>query len=39
VVVRAALPWLSVLIGFLIVITYIPEVSLWPPNLLLGKPA
>ena len=37
-VVRAALPWLMVLLGFLIVITYIPEVSLWLPNLLFGKP-
>ncbi len=37
-VVRAALPWLLVLLGFLIVITYIPEVSLWLPNLLFGKP-
>jgi C4-dicarboxylate transporter DctM subunit len=37
-VVRAALPWLMVLLGFLIVVTYIPEVSLWLPNLLFGKP-
>jgi C4-dicarboxylate transporter DctM subunit len=37
-VVRAALPWLMILIGFLIVVTYIPEVSLWLPNLLFGKP-
>jgi len=29
---------LMVLLGFLIVITYIPEVSLWLPNLLFGKP-
>jgi C4-dicarboxylate transporter DctM subunit len=36
-VVRAALPWLMVLLGFLIVVTYIPEVSLWLPNLLFGK--
>ncbi len=37
-VVRAALPWLMVLLGFLIVVTYIPAVSLWLPNLLFGKP-
>ncbi|MEJ2625943.1 MAG: TRAP transporter large permease [Pseudolabrys sp.] len=37
-VVRAALPWLMVLLGFLIVVTYIPQVTLWLPNLLMGKP-
>ena len=37
-VVRAAAGWLMILVGFLIVITYIPEVSLWLPNLLFGKP-
>ncbi len=37
-VVRAALPWLMVLLGFLVVTTYIPEMSLWLPNLLFGKP-
>jgi C4-dicarboxylate transporter DctM subunit len=37
-VVRAAMPWLLVLLGFLIVVTYIPEVSLFLPNLLFGKP-
>ncbi len=37
-VVRAALPWLMVLLGFLVVVTYIPEISLWLPNLLFGKP-
>lgn len=36
-VVRAALPWLMVLLGFLIVITYIPEISTFLPNLLFGK--
>jgi C4-dicarboxylate transporter DctM subunit len=35
-VVRAALPWLMVLLGFLVVVTYIPEISLWLPNLLFG---
>ena len=37
-VVRAALPWLMVLLGFLIVVTYVPQVTLWLPNLLMGKP-
>jgi C4-dicarboxylate transporter DctM subunit len=37
-VVRAAMPWLMVLLGFLIVVTYIPEISLFLPNLLFGKP-
>jgi C4-dicarboxylate transporter, DctM subunit len=37
-VVRAAIGWLMILVGFLIVITYIPEISLWLPNLLFGKP-
>lgn len=37
-VVRASLPWLMVLVGFLIVVTYIPEISLFLPNLLFGKP-
>ena len=33
-VVRAALPWLSILLAFLAFITYVPQVSLWLPNLL-----
>jgi C4-dicarboxylate transporter DctM subunit len=37
-VVRASMPWLMVLVGFLIVVTYIPEISLFLPNLLFGKP-
>jgi C4-dicarboxylate transporter DctM subunit len=37
-VVRAAVGWLMILVGFLIVITYIPEISLYLPNLLFGKP-
>jgi C4-dicarboxylate transporter DctM subunit len=36
-VVRAALPWLMVLLGFLIVVTYVPEISTFLPNLLFGK--
>ncbi|MFZ5555225.1 MAG: TRAP transporter large permease [Pseudomonadota bacterium] len=33
-VVRAAFPWLSVLLLFLVMATYIPAISLWLPNLL-----
>jgi C4-dicarboxylate transporter, DctM subunit len=33
-VVRAALPWLSVLFVFLIIVTYVPQLSLWLPDLL-----
>ena len=35
-VVKAALPWLSILILFLILITYFPFISTWLPNLLFG---
>ncbi len=33
-VVRAALPWLSVLVLFLIIVTYVPQIALFLPNLL-----
>ncbi len=33
-VIRAALPWLSILLTFLIIVTYVPEISLFLPNLL-----
>ena len=33
-VIRAALPWLSILLAFLVFITYVPQVTLWLPNLL-----
>lgn len=33
-VVRAALPWLSVLLLFLVLVTYVPAISLWLPNAL-----
>ncbi len=33
-VVRAALPWLAVLLVFLVMITYIPQISIWLPNAL-----
>jgi C4-dicarboxylate transporter DctM subunit len=29
---RAALPWLLILLFFLILITYIPQISLWLPE-------
>ena len=35
-VVRAAWPWLMVLLGFLVVVTYVPALSLWLPNLVFG---
>ena len=35
-VVRAALPWLMILVAFLILITYVPQISLFLPNLLYG---
>jgi C4-dicarboxylate transporter DctM subunit len=35
-VVRAALPWLGVLFVFLIIITYVPWISLLLPNALFG---
>ena len=31
-VVRAAFPWLTILLGFLLLITYLPQISLWLPN-------
>lgn len=36
-VVKAALPWLMLLLGFLMIVTYVPAVSLWLPNYL-GMP-
>ncbi|HSO06893.1 MAG TPA: TRAP transporter large permease subunit [Pelomicrobium sp.] len=33
-VVRAALPWLMVLLTFLVIATYVPAITLWLPNLL-----
>ena len=35
-VVRAALPWLGILFLFLILITYVPWISTWLPNTLMG---
>ncbi|MEO7741808.1 MAG: TRAP transporter large permease subunit [Usitatibacter sp.] len=33
-VVRAAFPWLSVLLAFLALVTYVPQLSMWLPGLL-----
>jgi C4-dicarboxylate transporter DctM subunit len=38
-VVRAALPWLGILLIFLILITYVPAISTFLPNLLYGTPS
>jgi C4-dicarboxylate transporter, DctM subunit len=38
-VVQASWRWLMLLVAFLIIITYVPEVSLFLPNLLFGKAA
>ncbi|MFK7866646.1 MAG: TRAP transporter large permease [Alphaproteobacteria bacterium] len=35
-VVRAALPWLGILLIFLIMVTYIPQLSIGLPNLIMG---
>ncbi len=35
-VVRASLPWLMVLLAFLIIVTYVPQLSLFLPNLMFG---
>lgn len=33
----AVMPWLLTMLGFLLIVTYVPQVSLWLPNLLYGK--
>ena len=33
----AAAPWLVVMLGYLILITYVPEISLWLPNMMYGQ--
>jgi len=33
-VVRAAMPWLSILVIFLVMVTYLPAISMWLPGLL-----
>ncbi|HBQ50236.1 MAG TPA: C4-dicarboxylate ABC transporter permease, partial [Hyphomonas atlantica] len=37
-VVRAALPWMMVLMLFLILVTYVAPLSTWLPDLIFGKP-
>lgn len=36
-VVRASMGWLMILLGSLIVVNHIPEISTFLPNLLFGK--
>jgi C4-dicarboxylate transporter DctM subunit len=33
----AALPWVGVLLAYLLLVTYVPAISLWLPNLLYGQ--
>ena len=33
----AVLPWLMTMIGFLFLVTYVPEISLWLPRLVFGS--
>ena len=33
-VTRAALPWLSILLVFLVIVTYVPQISLFLPQLM-----
>ena len=33
-VIKAAMPWLMILLGFLVLITYVPSISMGLPNLL-----
>jgi C4-dicarboxylate transporter DctM subunit len=35
-VVKAALPWLMILLVFLVIVTYVPIVSTWLPTALMG---
>ncbi len=35
-VVRASLPWLMILLFFLVLVTYIPQLSIWLPNEIYG---
>jgi C4-dicarboxylate transporter DctM subunit len=38
-VVRAALPWLMILLLFLVIVTYVPIISLFLPDYVFGKAA
>jgi C4-dicarboxylate transporter DctM subunit len=33
----AVLPWLMTMVGFLMLVTYIPQISLWLPRLVFGS--
>jgi C4-dicarboxylate transporter DctM subunit len=33
----AVMPWLLTMLAFLLIVTYVPQISLWLPNLLYGK--
>ena len=33
----AVMPWLLTMLGFLLLVTYVPQISLWLPNLLYGS--
>ncbi len=35
-IIRASVPWLALLLGFLVVVTYVPAISLLLPDLMLG---
>ncbi|MDP6882669.1 MAG: TRAP transporter large permease subunit, partial [Rhodospirillales bacterium] len=35
-VLKAALPWMMILLVFLVIVTYVPIISLWLPTLLMG---
>jgi C4-dicarboxylate transporter DctM subunit len=35
-VVKAALPWLSIMFLFLIIVTYVPAISTWLPTMIMG---
>jgi C4-dicarboxylate transporter DctM subunit len=35
---KACAPWILVMIAFLILITYVPIISTWLPDLLMGAP-
>ncbi|MBX2856941.1 MAG: TRAP transporter large permease [Rhodobacteraceae bacterium] len=35
-VVKAAAPWVTILFGFLILVTYVPEISTWLPTMVMG---
>lgn len=36
-VIRASLPWLVLLLAFLVLVTYVPQISLFLPELMLGR--